>query len=166
MQILVVSRAAPDSVVAYYRRILSADPFHLVNERSSGRTTSFYAEQDGPSIWITVGPNGNEGSHGDHCRRQRLAAEAAAGPAQRPMLVVNQPGGLCHCLGRFGAECIPRRCDQLRQGDPRLGRSGSLKMSQRGDQTPRQRSRNCQRSDALFEQRHAAAVGLVGRVTC
>lgn len=62
MRVLIVSRVAPDSVVAYYRKVLSAEPFRLVNERSSGRTTSFYAEQDGPSIWITVSPNGTQGS--------------------------------------------------------------------------------------------------------
>jgi hypothetical protein len=62
MRVLIVSRVAPDSVAAYYRNVLSADPFRLINERSSGRTTSFYAEQDGPSIWITVSPNGDQGS--------------------------------------------------------------------------------------------------------
>ena len=62
MRVLVVSRVAPDSVVAYYRRALSVDPFRLINERTSGKTTSFYAEQDGPSIWITVSPNGSSGS--------------------------------------------------------------------------------------------------------
>jgi len=62
MSFLVVSRVAPDSVASYYRKVLSTDPFRLVNERTSGRTTSFYAEQDGPSIWITVSPNGSQGS--------------------------------------------------------------------------------------------------------
>ena len=62
MQFLIASRAAPDSVVAYYRRVLSVDPFRLINERTSGQTTSFYAEQNGPSIWITVSPNGTQGS--------------------------------------------------------------------------------------------------------
>ena len=62
MQFLIASKIKPDSVVAYYRQILSADPFRLINERTSGKTTSFYAEQDGPSIWITVSPNGTEGS--------------------------------------------------------------------------------------------------------
>lgn len=62
MQFTIVSKASRDSVVAYYRRILSADPFRLVNERTAGKTTSFYAEQNGPSIWITVSPNGDEGS--------------------------------------------------------------------------------------------------------
>jgi hypothetical protein len=62
MQFLIVSRVSPDSVVNYYRRVLSQDPFRLQNERTSGKTTSFYAEQDGPSIWITVSPNGSAGS--------------------------------------------------------------------------------------------------------
>ena len=62
MQIVIASRASTDSVVAYYRRVLSTDPFRLINERSSGKTTAFYAEQNGPSIWITVSPNGTQGS--------------------------------------------------------------------------------------------------------
>ena len=62
MQFLIASRASPDSVVSYYRQVLSVDPFRLVNERTAGKTTSFYAEQDGPSIWITVSPNGPDGS--------------------------------------------------------------------------------------------------------
>ena len=49
-------------MASYYRKVLSTDPFRLVNERTSGRTTSFYAEQDGPSIWISVSPNGSQGS--------------------------------------------------------------------------------------------------------
>lgn len=62
MQIVLVTPSTPDSVVAYYRRILSAEPFHLVNERTSGTSTALYAEQDGPPIWVTISPNGNEGS--------------------------------------------------------------------------------------------------------
>ncbi|MGH7593407.1 MAG: hypothetical protein ACRELE_06095 [Gemmatimonadales bacterium] len=62
MQFVIASRAVPDSVVAYYRRVLSADPFRLMNERTAGKVTSFYAEQNGPSIWISVSPNGTEGS--------------------------------------------------------------------------------------------------------
>ena len=62
MQFLFVSPASPDSVVAYYRTALSSGVFRLINERTSGKTTEFYAEQDGPSIWVTVSPNGNDGS--------------------------------------------------------------------------------------------------------
>jgi hypothetical protein len=63
MQIVLVTPLSPDSVVAYYRKVLSAEPFHLVNERSSGKSTALYAEQEsGPPIWVTVAPNGSEGS--------------------------------------------------------------------------------------------------------
>ncbi len=41
---------------------LSEPPFHLISETKTGKMTAFYAEQSGPSIWITVAPNGNEGS--------------------------------------------------------------------------------------------------------
>lgn len=63
MQIVFVTPSTPDAVVTYYRKVLSADPFHLVNERVSGKGTALYAEQDGgPPLWVTVGPNGSEGS--------------------------------------------------------------------------------------------------------
>lgn len=62
MQIVVVSPVSPDSVANYYRDILSRDPFRLINERTTQHTTIFYAEQNGPSIWITVEPNGHDGS--------------------------------------------------------------------------------------------------------
>ncbi len=61
-QILLVTPVSPDSVLAYYRRVLSEDPFHLVNERKSGTSVQLYAEQAGPSIWVTIEPNGKEGS--------------------------------------------------------------------------------------------------------
>ncbi|HEY3934194.1 MAG TPA: hypothetical protein VGL65_06200 [Gemmatimonadales bacterium] len=62
MQIVVVSPVSPDSVADYYRYILARDPFRLINERTTQHTTIFYAEQNGPSIWVTVEPNGSEGS--------------------------------------------------------------------------------------------------------
>lgn len=63
MQMVFVTPVSPDSIVVYYRRILSADPFHLVNERARGKSTALYAEQDrGPPIWVTISPNGSEGS--------------------------------------------------------------------------------------------------------
>ncbi len=62
MALVVLSTDSPDSVESYYRRVLAADPFRLINERHSGNTTAFYAEQNGPSIWITVSPNGPSGS--------------------------------------------------------------------------------------------------------
>jgi hypothetical protein len=62
MQFVFVSPVSPDSVVAYYRIALATGPFRLINETATGKSTAFYAEQDGPSIWVTVSPNGNDGS--------------------------------------------------------------------------------------------------------
>ena len=62
MQFLFVSALPPDSVVSYYVGVLSTGAFHLINEQKSGKTTALYAEQDGPSIWVTVAPNGSDGS--------------------------------------------------------------------------------------------------------
>ena len=62
MQFLFVSPVLPDSIVAYYRTVLSTGAFRLINESKMGKSTAFYAEQDGPSIWVTVSPNGSDGS--------------------------------------------------------------------------------------------------------
>lgn len=63
MQIVLVTPMAPDAVLEFYRATLSADPFHLVNESTTGKSTALYAEQDGgPPMWVTVGPNGSDGS--------------------------------------------------------------------------------------------------------
>ena len=62
MQFLFVSPVSPDSIVDYYRNALSTGVFRLINESKTGKSTAFYAEQDGPSIWVTVSPNGSEGS--------------------------------------------------------------------------------------------------------
>ena len=63
MQIVTVTPMRPDSVLGYYRFILSTDPFHLLNERTVGKATALYAEQDnGPPIWVTISPNGTDGS--------------------------------------------------------------------------------------------------------
>jgi hypothetical protein len=62
MQFLWVSPVSPDSMDEYYRTALSSGAFRLINESKTGKATAFYAEQDGPSIWVTVSPNGTEGS--------------------------------------------------------------------------------------------------------
>jgi hypothetical protein len=62
MQFIFVSPVPPDSIVAYYTTVLSTGAFHLINEQKSGKATALYAEQDGPSIWVTVAPNGSDGS--------------------------------------------------------------------------------------------------------
>lgn len=61
-RIVIVSTQPPDSVADYYRRVLGQPPFRLVNETNSGGVISFYANQDGPSIWVTVQANGEAGS--------------------------------------------------------------------------------------------------------
>jgi len=62
MQFVFVSPLPPDSIDAFYRGALSSGTFRLINEQVTGKSTAFYAEQDGPSIWVTVSPNGGDGS--------------------------------------------------------------------------------------------------------
>ena len=87
MQFLFVSPESPDSVAAYYRTMLSTGAFHLVNEQTVGHSTALYAEQDGPSIWVTVAPNGKDGSQitiagaTDSASRSAMKARIPAAPA-------------------------------------------------------------------------------------
>lgn len=62
MQVIATTEASVDSVVAYYRDFLAKPPFRLINESTADSITSFYVEQDGPSLWITVQRNGPAGS--------------------------------------------------------------------------------------------------------
>lgn len=60
---IVISSTSPaDTVVAFYRITLSAPPFRLINEAKAGTMTSFYVEQDGPPMWVTVEPVGTASS--------------------------------------------------------------------------------------------------------
>ncbi len=61
-QLEFLSNETPDSVASYYRNLLAKPPFRLVNETTTGKTTVFYAEQNGPSIWVTVEPSGTAGT--------------------------------------------------------------------------------------------------------
>ncbi len=56
LKLVFTSSSPSDSVVAYYRAVLAAAPYRLINEGVSGNVTSFYVEQDGPSMWVTVQP--------------------------------------------------------------------------------------------------------------
>jgi len=56
MQMVLASAVPADSVVGYYRTIFAAAPYRLINESKNGNVTSFYVEQDGPSMWVTVQP--------------------------------------------------------------------------------------------------------------
>ncbi len=62
MQVFSVTEMSVDSVVAYYRELLGKAPFRLINEAAADGATTFYAEQDGPSLWITVQKNGQAGA--------------------------------------------------------------------------------------------------------
>lgn len=63
VQLRFKSRAAADSVADYYRRILSKAPWRLVNEsKMADSSVSFYAEQNGPPLWVTVRPGEGSGS--------------------------------------------------------------------------------------------------------
>lgn len=62
MQVVSVTEVSVDSVVAYYREVLGRAPFRLINEAAADGATTFYAEQDGPSLWITVKKNGQSGA--------------------------------------------------------------------------------------------------------
>jgi hypothetical protein len=53
-QLLVSTPVLADSVIAFYRDLLSRPPYRLVNEATERSITSFYVEQDGPSLWVTV----------------------------------------------------------------------------------------------------------------
>ncbi len=49
------SDIAPDQLVAYYRGVLGKPPWRLVSDTPSpDGAVTLYAEQDGPSIWVTV----------------------------------------------------------------------------------------------------------------
>lgn len=62
MQVVAVTDVGVDSVLAYYRLILGKEPFRLINETTADSITSFYVEQAGPSLWISVRRNGSAGS--------------------------------------------------------------------------------------------------------
>ena len=62
MSVVSVTEVRVDSVLAYYRMILAKEPFRLINETMADSITSFYVEQEGPSLWITVQRNGPKGS--------------------------------------------------------------------------------------------------------
>jgi hypothetical protein len=62
MQFVFTSPSPVDSVLAYYRDVLGKAPYRLVNEATNAGVTSFYVEQEGPSMWVAVQKNGDAGS--------------------------------------------------------------------------------------------------------
>ena len=61
-QITLTTPQSPDTVANYYRKVLGETPFRLVNESSTGGVISFLADQDGPSLWVTIRSDGKTGS--------------------------------------------------------------------------------------------------------
>jgi hypothetical protein len=84
---LIISSPRPDTtVVDFYRSVLGAPPFRLINEDSTAAGISFYAEQDGPPIWVVI--RGLEaggtlvtiaGAKPDSIRREQPAISAPLG---------------------------------------------------------------------------------------
>lgn len=52
--LLISTPMVVDSVVEFYRDVLSKPPYRLINESVNANITSFYVEQDGPPMWLTV----------------------------------------------------------------------------------------------------------------
>ncbi len=52
--LLISTPVTADSVVEYYRGVLSKPPYRLINESATAGVTSFYVEQDGPPMWVVV----------------------------------------------------------------------------------------------------------------
>jgi len=61
-QVTLTSPQSVDTVANYYRQVLGEAPFRLVNESSTGGVISFLADQDGPSLWVTIQSDGQGGS--------------------------------------------------------------------------------------------------------
>lgn len=57
LQIRLFSTNRPDDITAYYRNLLSRGNWRLMSDvKKSDGSVMFYAEQDGPPIWVRVWP--------------------------------------------------------------------------------------------------------------
>ncbi len=54
MQMIFSSTQQGDSIADYYREVLSAPPYELMNESTNNGVISFFVEQNGPSMWVVV----------------------------------------------------------------------------------------------------------------
>ena len=55
LQITFRSTVPPDSIVAYYRKVLSSGVWSLVGDtRTADGSIALYAERDGPPLWVTI----------------------------------------------------------------------------------------------------------------
>jgi hypothetical protein len=62
VQLLFRTRLAPTEVADYYRESLKRDPWRLISEtRMPDGTLTFYAEQNGPPLWVSIRPDSTTG---------------------------------------------------------------------------------------------------------
>jgi hypothetical protein len=55
LQITFRSSLPPDSMAAYYRRVLTGGVWSLVGDtRTADGSIALYAERDGPPLWVTI----------------------------------------------------------------------------------------------------------------
>ena len=55
LQITFFSVLPPDSIAAYYRRILTSGVWSLVGDtRTADGSIALYAEREGPPLWVTI----------------------------------------------------------------------------------------------------------------
>ena len=55
LQITFRSSLPPDSMAAYYRRVLTSGVWSLVGDtRTADGSIALYAERDGPPLWVTI----------------------------------------------------------------------------------------------------------------
>lgn len=85
VQLLVSTPTPADTVLAFYRDLLSKPPYRLINEADNKGSTSFYVEQDGPPLWVTVEGLPAGGT------MVRLAGAAIVDPTAKPDSAPPQP---------------------------------------------------------------------------
>ena len=82
LQLMVTSEFEADSVSAFYRGLLTEEPYHLINESRTGGTTTFYVESgDKRPMWVHVEPKADGGTM---VRLVGAAVRTAADPAPTP----------------------------------------------------------------------------------
>lgn len=54
LQLMMSTPSPADTILAYYREVLSRPPYRLINEATTAGMTAFFVEQDGPSMWVAV----------------------------------------------------------------------------------------------------------------
>lgn len=84
MQMMFASPHPVDTVAAFYRDLLGKPPYRLINEAKTGNVVSFYAEQDGPPLWVAISKNGDTGSVVTIAGADTTGAKPAPAPTAAP----------------------------------------------------------------------------------